>query len=57
MAGKAKSVYLTVTLKHGHNAVFKKMFFNDKEFNDYIKTDEFKALYPDTEYRVIKEIY
>jgi hypothetical protein len=57
MAGKAKSVYLTVTPKHGHNAVFKKMFFNAKEFNDYIKTDEFKALYPDTEYRVIKEIY
>lgn len=57
MAGKAKSVYLTVTPKHGHNAVFKKMFFNAKEFNDYIKTDEFKALYPDTDYRVIKEIY
>jgi len=33
------------------------MFFNAKEFNDYVKTDEFKALYADTEYRVIKEIY
>ena len=57
MAGKAKSVYLTVTLINQHNTVFKKMFFNAKEFNDYVKTDELKALYPDTEYQVIKEIY
>jgi hypothetical protein len=57
MAGKAKSVYLTVTPINQHNTVFKKVFFNAKEFNDYVKTDEFKALYPDTEYKVIKEIY
>ena len=57
MAGKAKSVYLTVTPINQHNTVFKKVFFNAKEFNDYVKTDEFKALYPDTEYQVIKEIY
>jgi hypothetical protein len=57
MAGKAKSVYLTVTLINQHNTVFRKMFFNAKEFNDYVRTDEFKALYPETHYKIIKEIY
>ena len=57
MAGKAKSVYLTVTPINQHNTVFKKVFFNAKEFNDYVKTEEFKALYPDTDFKVIKEIY
>ena len=56
MAGKAKSVYLTVTTMN-HQSVFHRMFFNAKEFNDYVKTDEFKAKYPPTEFKIVKETY
>jgi hypothetical protein len=33
------------------------MFFNAKEFNEFVKTDEFKAKYPTTEFKIIKEVY
>jgi hypothetical protein len=56
MAGKAKSVYLTVTTLD-HKSVFHRMFFNAKEFNDFVKTEEFKAKYPTTEFKIIKEVY
>ena len=56
MAGKAKSMYLTVTTLD-HKSVFHRMFFNAKEFNAYVNTDEFKAKYPATEYRIVKETY
>jgi hypothetical protein len=56
MAGKAKSVYLTVTTLD-HKSVFHRMFFNAKEFNEYVNTDEFKAKWPVTEYKVVKETY
>jgi hypothetical protein len=57
MAGKAKSVYLTVTPKGEHKSVFRKMFFDAKAYNDFVKTDEFKTKYPTEQYQVIKEIY
>ena len=56
MAGKAKSVYLTVTTLD-HKTIFHRMFFNAKDFNDYVKTDEFKTKYPETEFKIVKEIY
>jgi hypothetical protein len=56
MAGKAKSVYLTVTTLY-HKSVFHRVFFNAKEFNDYVKTEEFKTKYPETEFKIVKEIY
>ena len=56
MAGTAKSVYLTVTTLD-HKSVFHRMFFNAKQYNEYVKTDEFKAKYPTTEFRIIKEVY
>ena len=56
MAGKAKSVYLTVTTLE-HKSVFHRMFFNAKEFNEFVKTEEFKAKYPTTEFKIIKEVY
>ena len=56
MAGKAKSVYLTVTTLE-HKSVFHRMFFNAKEFNEFVKTEEFKAKYPETEFKIIKEVY
>lgn len=57
MAGKATSCYLTVCPKGSHKSVFKKMFFTAAEMNKYIKTDEFKAQYPDTEFNLVKEVY
>jgi hypothetical protein len=57
MAGKAKSCYLTVTLKTTHKSVFHKMFFNAKAMNDYVKTEEFLALYPPDLYNYVKETY
>mgnify|MGYP003645684701 CR=1 FL=1 len=57
MAGKATSCYLTVCAKGSHQSVFKKTFFNIKDFNQYIKSAEFKEKYPDSAFTVIKEIY
>ena len=57
MAGKAKSCYLSVCPKGSHRSVFDKVFFNIKDFNQYIKSDEFKAKFPDSLFTVIKEIY
>jgi len=56
MAGKAKSVYLTVTTMD-HKSVFHRMFFNAKEYNDFVNKDEFKSKYPTTEYKIVKEVY
>jgi len=57
MAGKAKSVYLTVTKKGSSKTEFTKVFFDAKAYNEYVKTDEFKAKWPSTEYNIVKEIY
>jgi hypothetical protein len=57
MAGTAKSVYLTISKKGTFKTEFTKMFFNAKEYNDYVKTEEFKAKWPKEEYDIIKEIY
>lgn len=57
MAGKAKSIYLTVTVKGKLTAVFRKMFFNASDYNAYVNTDEFKAQWPTAEYDIIKETY
>jgi hypothetical protein len=57
MAGKAKSIYLSVVPRGELNSIFKKMFFNAKEYNDFIKTDEFKEKYPSDTFQLIKEVY
>ena len=57
MAGKAKSVYLTITKKGSFKTEFTKVFFDAKSFNDYVKTDEFKAKWPKEEYVINKEVY
>ena len=57
MAGKAKSVYLTITAKGQLNAVFRKVFFNASDYNAYVKTDEFKAKWPAEQFDIIKETY
>ena len=57
MAGKAKSVYLTVTKKGSMKTEFHRMFFDAKSYNEYVKSDEFKAKWPETEYQIVKETY
>jgi len=57
MAGKAKSVYLTINPKGSFKTVFHKVFFEAKSYNDYIKTEEFKAKWPESEYTIVKETY
>ena len=57
MAGKAKSVYLTVCPKRNHVSVFKKVFFDAKSYNEYVKAEDFQQKYPKEEYDIIKEVY
>jgi hypothetical protein len=57
MGGKAKSIYLTVLPKGKHMSVFKKVFFEAKSYNEYVKSEEFKARYPAEEFDIVKEIY
>jgi len=57
MAGKAKSVYLTVTVKGQFKTVFHRMFFDAKAYNEYVKSEEFLAKYPADEFSIIKETY
>jgi len=57
MAGKAKSVYLTVNKKGSFKTEFSKVFFDAKAYNDYVKSDEFKAKWPAEEYTIVKEVY
>jgi hypothetical protein len=57
MSGKAKSIYLTVLPKGTHMSVFKKVFFEAKTYNEYVKSDEFKQKYPSDQFDIVKEIY
>lgn len=57
MAGKAKSVYLTINPKGTFKTVFAKVFFDAKAYNEYVKSDEFKAKWPNAEFDIVKEIY
>ena len=57
MAGKAKSIYLTILPKGKHVSVFKKVFFEAKSYNEYVKTDEFKAKWPADQFDIVKETY
>jgi len=57
MAGKAKSIYLTITVKGQFKTVFSRVFFDAKAYNEYVKSDEFKAQWPVEEFDVIKEVY
>ena len=57
MSGKAKSVYLTVTAKNNSKTLFTKVFFDAKGYNDYVKSEEFKAKWPTDQYTIVKEVY
>jgi hypothetical protein len=57
MAGKAKSIYLTVLPRGSHVSVFKKVFFEAKTYNEYVKTEEFKSAWPADQFEIVKETY
>lgn len=57
MAGKASSIYLTVLPKGSHASCFKKVFFEAKAYNEYVKSDEFKDKYPKESFDIVKEVY
>ncbi len=57
MAGKAKSVYLTNREIYKLNAVFRRVFFTAGDYNAYVKTDGFKAIWPAEQFDIIKETY
>ena len=57
MAGKATSVYLTVSDKTTHKTVLHKVFFNMTGLNTFVADEKFKALYPAETYYITKEIY
>ena len=57
MAGKAKSVYLTINPKGTFKTVFNRVFFDAKAYNDYVKSDEFKLKWPSEEFDIVKETY
>lgn len=57
MAGKTPSIYLTITRRGSMKTEFSRVFFNTKDYNTYIKTEEFKAKWPETEFQIIKEVY
>ena len=57
MGGKAKSVHLTVMPKGQFTSVFRKTFFDAKSYNEYVKSEEFKAKWPVEQYDFVKETY
>jgi len=57
MAGKAKSIYLSVIPLGQLQSVFKRVFFNAKDYNEYVNSDEFKAKWPTSQYQILKEVY
>ena len=58
MAGKATSVYLTVTpINQPLNAVFRRTFFVAAELRKFVNSPEFKEKYPQSQYCIITEVY
>ena len=57
MAGKATSVYLTVSDRSTHKSAFHKQFFNMTGLNTFIATEDFINKWPTTHYYITKEVY
>lgn len=55
MAKKATSVYVSIVKKETHKTEINKMFFNSKEANEWIATQEEK--YQKPEFYFVKETY
>lgn len=57
MAGKAKSVYLTVCPIGKLQSVLNKVFFDAKALREFIGSDDFKEKYPLESFTIHKETY
>lgn len=58
MSGNVKSIYLTVCVKGDpFDIKFKREFLNAKDYNEYVRTPEFKEKYPEEQFRLVKEMY
>ena len=57
MAGKATSIYRTILPKGSHISTFKKVFFEAKAYNEYVKSEEFKEKWPKEQFDIVKEVY
>jgi hypothetical protein len=57
MAGKSKSIYLTVCPKGNHKSVLKKVFFEAKAYNEFVNAKEFVELYPKEKFDIVREVY
>jgi hypothetical protein len=57
MAGKATSIYLTILPKGSHISTFKKVFFEAKAYNEYVKSEEFLEKWPKEQFDIVKEVY
>jgi hypothetical protein len=57
MAGKAKSIYLPINAKGQFKTMFHKVFFDAKAYNEYVKSDDFKAKWPADQFDIVKETY
>ena len=57
MAGKATSVYLTVSDRSTHKSAFHKQFFNMTGLNTFIATEDFINKWPASHYYITKEVY
>jgi len=55
MAGKAKSVYVSIVDSNTHKTVINKMFFEMASANKFVKENEEK--YPKPAYYFVKEVY
>jgi hypothetical protein len=55
MAGKAKSVYVSIVDSKTHKTVINKMFFEMSSANKFVKENEEK--YPKPAYYFVKEVY
>jgi len=57
MAGKATSVYLTVSDKVTHKTALHKVFFRMADLNTYVADPKFIEKYPIDKFYITKEIY
>ncbi len=56
MAGKAKSIYLSVYPRGSLKRVFTKTFFEAKSYNEFIKTEDFQKTFPKEQFEYVKEV-
>jgi hypothetical protein len=58
MAGKAKSIYLTIYPRGQlRPTVLHRMFFDAKAYNEFVKSEAFVAQYPNDQFDIVKETY